>query len=45
MEENNRNAHKSCEIKLKVVQDVLENCKSVAEEIGVHRDTVINSSK
>ena len=45
MSNNQRKAHKSVEFKLKVVQDILENDRSVAqvaEEIGVHRDTVNN---
>lgn len=45
MGKNNRKEHKSVEFKLKVVQDILENGKSVAsvaDEIGVHRDTVNN---
>lgn len=45
MGKNQRKAHKSVEFKLKVVQDILENGRSVAqvaEGIGVHRDTVNN---
>ncbi|WP_156292125.1 transposase [Oceanobacillus salinisoli] len=48
MGKNQRKAHHSVEFKLKVVQDILENNRSVAqvaEEIGVHRDTVNNWRK
>ncbi|GAB3800433.1 transposase [Virgibacillus kimchii] len=48
MDEKQRKTHKSAEFKLKVVQDILENGRSVAqvaEEIGVHRDTVNNWRK
>jgi transposase len=43
VDKNQRKAHKSVDFKLKVIQDILENDRSVAqvaEEIGVHRDTV-----
>src|SRR5690606_15970316 len=45
VEKNQKKQHKSVEFKLKVVQDILENDRSVAQvadEIGVHRDTVNN---
>ncbi|RDW21050.1 hypothetical protein CWR48_03575, partial [Oceanobacillus arenosus] len=45
MDKNYRKAHKSVDFKLKVVQDILENHRSVAQvadEIGVHRETVNN---
>ncbi|OZU86973.1 hypothetical protein CIL03_19300 [Virgibacillus indicus] len=48
MGKNQRNTHKSVDFKLKVVKDILENDRSVAqvaEEIGVHRDTVNNWRK